>query len=142
MLDKSAPLRAAVAEHKLSFADPRMSAFVLIAPALGQALTDESMLLVKTPILVIGGTDDTVAPSETNAIRIAGKIRRARYEKVEGARHYSFLDECTKRGRRYVAVCKDAPGFDRVRAHDDVAKLAIGYFDETFSATPVAAALR
>jgi len=142
MLRKSAPLRATLAEHKISFADPRMSAFVLIAPALGQALTDESLLMIKTPILVVGGTQDNVAPSDTNAMRFAGKIRLARFEKIDGARHYSFLDDCTKRGKRYVPVCKDSPGYNRAQGHDDVAEQAIGYFDKTFSSTPVAAALR
>ncbi len=142
MLEKSAPLRAAIAGHKASFADPRISAFVLIAPALGQALTDDSLLTVATPILVIGGTQDTVAPPETNAKRIAGKIRRGRYEKIEGARHYSFLNECSKRGKRFVAVCKDAPGYSRFTGHNDAAELAARYFEETFAASAGASALR
>ncbi|MCB2112707.1 MAG: hypothetical protein KDD85_04070 [Parvularculaceae bacterium] len=140
MLDKSAPLRAALAEHRISFADPRMSAFVLIAPALAQALTDESLLSVKTDILVIGATNDDVAPAGTNARRLAGKMRRAQFETIEGAGHYSFLDECSKRGRRFVPVCRDAPGYDRVKGHDKVAGLAIGYFTDAFS-SPVAATL-
>lgn len=131
LLEEDPSLRVRLAEHTRSFADPRIKAFVLIAPALAQAFTDDSLLRIGAPVLIIGGDADTTAPISTNARRLAGKIRNSRMETVRGAQHYSFLDECAPKARRWVAACKDGPGVNRGAGHDEVADYAAKFFSGT-----------
>ncbi|MCB2098668.1 MAG: alpha/beta fold hydrolase [Parvularculaceae bacterium] len=142
MLKDNPALRVELAEHKGSFADPRIKSFVLIAPALAQALTDESLLTVTAPTLVIGASADEIAPPATNAKRIAGKFRRARYEEMDGARHYSFLNICAPKKMRRIRICRDAPGYDRSAGHDKVADLADQHFQQSFASQTSLDALR
>lgn len=134
MLQEEPSMRVALAEHKLSFKDSRIKSFVLIAPALAQAITDDSLLKISAPVLVIAGDADAVAPVETNASRFAKKIRTSQYQLIAGAQHYSFLDACSPKKSKRVAVCTDLPGFSRPAAHDEVATLAARFFRETTGA--------
>ena len=130
MLQETPSMRVAVAEHKLSFKDPRIKSFVLIAPAFAQAITDESLLKVSAPVLVIAGDGDEVAPAETNASRLAKKIRTSQYHSIAGAQHYSFLDGCSPKSAKRLDVCREARGVNRAALHDEVAGLAASFFGE------------
>ncbi len=130
MLKTDPVLRRRLTEQAGSFADPRIKSFVAIAPALAQAFTDESLRKVAAPIAIIGASADIVAPIETNAGRLSGKIFDAQLSTIEGATHYSFLDECTPRARRFLPVCKDGAAA-RADVHEAAAKIAIEHFRRT-----------
>ncbi|MFN0025096.1 MAG: alpha/beta hydrolase family protein [Parvularculaceae bacterium] len=127
MLADDAVLRRRLTEQGASYADPRIKSFVAIAPALAQAFTDDSLRKITAPIAIISAGADTVAPVATNAERLAGKIFDAKATTIDGAAHYSFLNECTPRGRRFLPICKDA-GAARADLHDRAATLAIEHF--------------
>jgi predicted dienelactone hydrolase len=131
LLGDDPSLRVRLGGHSRSFVDPRIKSFVLIAPALAQAFSDDSLLKISAPLLVIGGDADTTAPIATNAKRIADKVRNSRTETIRGARHYSFLDECAPKARRWIDACKDGPGVNRGAGHDEVADYAAKFFSET-----------
>ncbi len=131
MLDEDPSLRVRLAEHARSFADPRIKSFVLIAPAQAQAFSDDSLLKISAPLLVIAGDADAIAPAATNAKRIADKVRNSRMETIRGAQHHSFLDECAPKARRWVVACKDGPGVNRGAGHDEVADYAAEFFSGT-----------
>ena len=124
-------MRVTLAEHKASFKDPRIKSFVLIAPTMAQAVTDDSLLKITAPVLVIAGDADARAPIETNANRLAKKIRTSQFQNIAGARHNSFLDPCSKKGAKRLADCKDLKGFNRAAAHQQVAERAAQFFRET-----------
>ncbi|MEM9669639.1 MAG: alpha/beta fold hydrolase [Pseudomonadota bacterium] len=109
------------------FSDPRISTYVTLAPALIQALTDDSLKSLNQPILVIVGDGDRVAPLETNAKRLSDLAPTAGLRVVEGASHYTFLNPCTEQGQRFVPVCKDgAVSRDAIQA--DVIELVVEHF--------------
>lgn len=131
MLHDDPSLAVGVARHKLSFADPRIKSFILIAPALGQAITDESLLRIKAPVLILFGDADTIVPPAANAERIASKIRTSKFQSFKGAGHYVFLNECSPKARKSVGVCRDAPGVSRAEIHDEAARLASIHFSDS-----------
>ncbi|MEK7266250.1 MAG: prolyl oligopeptidase family serine peptidase [Pseudomonadota bacterium] len=131
MLQEAPSMRVTLAEHKASFKDPRIKSFVLIAPTMAQAVTDDSLLKITAPVLVIAGDADARAPIETNANRLAKKIRTSQFQNIAGARHNSFLDPCSKKGAKRLADCKDLKGFNRAAAHQQVAERAAQFFRET-----------
>jgi len=53
---------------------------------------------------------------------------------LPGASHYTFLNSCSARGRRFVDICRDARGVDREGAHDMVGDRAAAFFDSALSA--------
>ncbi|MEL6364926.1 MAG: prolyl oligopeptidase family serine peptidase [Pseudomonadota bacterium] len=118
---------------KAAYGDPRVKAVVALAPALGQMMSDDSLRAMETPLLVIGGGRDQVAPVATNARRIADEAPGATLTVIGDAGHYSFLNACTARGRRFVAVCRDAEGVDRSAVHDQAADMVIEHFRSAFA---------
>jgi len=130
MLEADPVLRRRLTEQGGEFADPRIKSFVAIAPTLAQAFTDESLRRVGAPLAVIGAATDNVAPITTNAERLSGKIFDAPLQVIDGATHYSFLNECIPRARRFVPVCKDGAA-SRADVHDEAAGIAIAHFRRT-----------
>jgi predicted dienelactone hydrolase len=123
-------VEASLATYAGSFRDKRIRAVVALAPALGQAFTPESLGAIDIPMLMIGGSADTIAPVKTNATYLADQISGARMVEIDGAVHYSFLNTCNERGIKYVPVCKDPQGVDRAQIHEQ----AVGHIREFFDA--------
>jgi predicted dienelactone hydrolase len=113
---------------KADYRDPRIGAVVAIAPAIAQMFTTDSLEAITVDMLVLVGDADDVAPAATNAERIAEHVQKARLETFPGATHYTFLNECTARGRRFVRVCRDGPSVNRAAVHDAAANAAIAHF--------------
>jgi predicted dienelactone hydrolase len=115
-----------------SYRDPRIKAVFAIAPALGGGFSARGLQDVRVPVHIVVGERDAVTPPATNAQRYARMIRGARVTILSGgAGHYTFLHECTERGRQILPICRDAPGVDRATVHETVAGLAIQFFDTT-----------
>lgn len=133
-LKEDPSLGAALSRHAQSFADRRIQSFALFAPALAQMITDDSLLRISAPVLVIAGGADATAPPPTNAKRFADKIRTSRFKSFDNVGHYAFLDECAPRAIKWIPVCKDADGVDRAALHDETAALAADFFRGGFAA--------
>jgi len=114
---------------KADYGDPRIGAIVAIAPAIAQIFTPDSLEAITVDMLVLVGDADSVAPAATNAERIVEYGQKTRLKIFSGATHYTFLNECTARGQRFVPVCRDETSVNRSAIHDAAANAAIGHFE-------------
>jgi len=120
-----------LARESDSYRDERISSFVVLAPALIQAFSPETLKEIDAPFLVISGTSDQVAPAATNADQLLNLIPGAHYMEIDGAGHYVFLNECSLKGRMFVLACKDSAGTSRARIHADVSEAVAAYLSST-----------
>lgn len=76
-------------------ADPRVSAILPISPATG-LLDDAALASIELPILVLGGTSDTIVPLDPNNVRAFEETAgRPRWRvDIEKAGHNSFTNIC------------------------------------------------
>ncbi len=121
-----------LAGHGKPFRDERVQAVVALAPALAQAFTDDSLKNINTPMLIISGSADKIAPTRTNASRLAEMIPDAELYEISGAGHYVFLNTCNKRGKKYVPICKDGDGIGRGQIHAEAVKQVSEFFADQF----------
>ncbi len=129
MLEEDPSLGNAFERAGDDYGDPRIDRVIAIAPAIGQAFSPEALAQVDLPVLIIVGSEDEVAPALSNAAYIEEHLTRGALEYVEGAGHYVFLSECTRRGLRHVPVCKDPEDIDRGEVHAQVIASALEFMD-------------
>jgi predicted dienelactone hydrolase len=123
-----------LARHAHPFLDTRIKATAALAPALGMAFTKESLSSIEIPVHIVVGESDTIAPSATNAKIIADSIGGAKLTVLKGGPgHYTFLNQCTSRGLRYVPICADTEGVDRAAIHAQTSELVLHHFNSAFS---------
>ncbi|TPV93178.1 MAG: alpha/beta fold hydrolase [Myxococcales bacterium FL481] len=123
--DPSVAMRRAESEG--DFSDSRIRSVVLLAPALGQAFSPESLANIQVPVLVIAGEDDRIAPSRTNAGPLAEWIPHAEFKSMRGANHYAFLNRCDRKRRRVVDLCGDG-ATPRHQVHAETIELVANHF--------------
>ncbi len=116
-----------------SYHDKRISAMVVLAPALGWIFEEKSLEKIRIPVMIIAPEKDDVVPIEHNAKVFAKKIARANLQVLAGdANHYVFLNRATLLGKRVIEsrYCEDPSSIDRKKIHDDLAKNAVLFFDD------------
>lgn len=113
-----------------SYRDARIRAIFAMAPALGPAVTPESLGAIAVPAAVVAGEQDSIVPVGANARYYAAQIPRAQLTIFPGGvDHYTFLDVCTDAGRSTLpALCVDRPGVDREAVHNATIELAAKFF--------------
>jgi predicted dienelactone hydrolase len=113
-----------------SFRDKRIKRVFAIAPALGSGFTRTGLRKINIPVFIVIGQDDKVTPLETNARRYSTLIKGAKLKVLPGGiGHYTFLAECNAHGKAVLDICRDAAGIDRVVVHQQVAQLALVFFN-------------
>jgi predicted dienelactone hydrolase len=111
------------------FSDDRIGAVFAIAPALGFTLTDESLREIRTPVEMVVGDDDRIAPAKENAGYVHSEVRGAKLTVLPHVQHYTFLDVCTAEGKAKLgAYCEDHAEVDREAVHEKVAGMAVAFF--------------
>ena len=130
MLRSNPMLTRQMDEHKNDYRDPRIRAVVALAPALGQALTEESLSEIDIPYITIVGDDDPIAPTATNANHLAKHITNAQIHILGKSNHYVFLNRCNKRGLKYVPLCKEPADAPKAVAHQETIKLVTKFFGQ------------
>ena len=133
MLKTDAELALRMSEHSSDFRDVRVNAVVALAPALSQALTEESLSDISIPYFTIVGAMDKTVPPATNAIRHATYIPESRSHILSKSDHYVFLNKCNQRGKRFVPICKEPSDAPRALAHMQVVELVSDFFNETLN---------
>ena len=116
-----------------SFRDNRISAMVVMAPALGWLFAEDSLEKISIPIYIIAPEKDQIVPAEKNAMIFAKKIARSSLKILYGdADHYVFLNRATAVGKRFLDAkyCEDSATIDRKKLHEELAKNTIVFFDE------------
>ena len=85
---------------------PAVQAVFAMAPVLVQALDPTSLAHMHTPVHIVLGDADTVAPPTTNGLVAAKAIPGAELQRLPGVGHYDFLSSCTAAAQTVVPQCK------------------------------------
>lgn len=112
-----------------SYADPRIKAAFVMAPAMKVAMTTDSLKSIETPVHIVVGEQDDQAIPEYNAKPIAALIPGATLEILPKVTHYTFLPTCNEQGNRdFRMLCTSPSGVDRDSVHQHVARMAVDFF--------------
>lgn len=105
-----------------------------IAPAIVQAFDPASLTSMTTPVSIILGEADPVAPPHTNGGAAARMIPRAQLKALPGVGHYDFLSTCTPAAmKRDVPLCRDLQ-VSQGQTHFEALQAAISFFARTLGA--------
>jgi len=77
-----------------------------MAPAIVQALDPASLRTLTTPVAIVLGEADTVAPPHTNGGVAARAIPRAQLKALPNVGHYDFLSTCSDQARATIPLCR------------------------------------
>lgn len=116
-----------------SYKDSRVSAFFLMAPALGFLFDAKSLECIREPIYIVAPEGDQIVPLETSPKLLAKTVQRAIYNLIPGAaNHYIFLNEVTKGGKMILdkALAFDPPNVDRKKVHEELGVAAVLFFKD------------
>jgi len=128
--DTDTVVRESLRQAGAPYKDRRIKAVFAIAPALGSGFTESGLRPVDVPVQIVVGKADVITPPRTNAQRYASLIHGARLTVLpDGVGHYTFLHECTPRGREALPICRDAAGVNRRAVHESVRELALTFFN-------------
>ena len=99
-----------------------------IAPALVQAFDPAGLKAMSTPVAIILGEADPVAPPHTNGGAAARAIPRAQMKTLPGVGHYDFLATCSPAAMaRAVALCRDL-AVPQGQTHFEALQMALNFF--------------
>ena len=113
------------------YRDSRVSAMVVMAPALGWLFDEKSLEKIEIPVMIVASEKDDIAPPEKNAAIYAKKITRASFKMLPEANHYVYLNRASIVGKRFLEkrYCEDPASIDRKQVHEDIASGALDFFD-------------
>jgi predicted dienelactone hydrolase len=100
---------AFAAQAKLAGDDysiPGIKAVFLMAPGAIEAITPASLRGLKTPVSILLGDADPVAPPRSNGVLAARLLPNATLKILHDVGHYDFLADCTAAGRQQVPLCQ------------------------------------
>jgi predicted dienelactone hydrolase len=95
--------------------DERVVGIIALDPALGHAVSEQSLKSIKVPTLVIGSLENDFLPYSTHSKYYANHIQGANLVGIkQGAGHFVYIDKCdSDQEVKGVALCKDREGVDR-----------------------------
>lgn len=102
-----------------NYRDPRVRKIVLLDPALGPALVEQSMAGSRIPALVVGARHDDFLPWSSHGAHYAAAIPHAKTLLLDGNEgHFVFLSVC-HHGTKVngIPLCIDKAGVDRTAVH-------------------------
>jgi len=103
---KTPPL-AALAKHAGDdYAIPDVRAVFVMAPGAIEAIAPSSLHALDTPIGILLGDADPVAPPASNGRLAATLLPHATLKVLPGVGHYDFLADCTALGVEHEPLCK------------------------------------
>jgi predicted dienelactone hydrolase len=125
--------QASLRDAGKSYRDKRIRAVFAMAPALGPAVTPESLGGIAIPVEIVAGSEDAIVPVASSAQYFAANIPGAKLTLFSyGVGHYTFLSSCSEQGRTTLpALCQDATGVDRDEIHALTINLAVAFFART-----------
>jgi predicted dienelactone hydrolase len=123
-----------ISQASQSYHDPRVRAAFAIAPALGPAFIPESLRSITTPVAIVVGAEDRLAPVRSNARMFANVIPGATLTVLPDVGHYTFLAVCTDAGRKaQPQLCNADSRVDRGTIHQRIVDTAADFFDRTLN---------
>ena len=103
-----------------------------IAPAIVQTFDPASLKADETPVAIILGDADPVAPPDTNGRVAARDLPHVELKELRGVGHYDFLATCTPAGVAAIPVCADKVAQDPT--HQAAIDMALAFFAKTIGA--------
>ena len=133
---RTAPVEAFPPEATASYADPRVSAIVLLDPAAGPGYSVESLAAIDVPTLVIGSQDNDFLPFTHHAGRYAQLIPNAALVRLShGEGHFVYLNACVSDiAANGVPLCIDRAGVNRQGVHERLAPDVLRFLQRTIGA--------
>jgi predicted dienelactone hydrolase len=98
-----------------------------MAPAIVQAIDPASLAAMNTPVAIILGDIDPVAPPHTNGGAAARAIPRAQLKVLPGVGHYDFLSTCSPPARQAVPLCRNI-AVPQGQSHFEALQMALNFF--------------
>lgn len=118
--EKETPKQAGHVGHKFAPGlDSRVTAIIMLDPAMGPASTKASMNSVKVPTLIIGSQNNDFLPFEYHAKSYAHNIPNAKLVALNGGEgHFVYINACENNYKaRGVSLCQDRQGVNRAQVH-------------------------
>ncbi|MCF7750525.1 hypothetical protein KQ945_07185 [Bacillus subtilis subsp. subtilis] len=116
---------------------PGVRAAFLMAPAIVQAFTPDTLARLSEPLSIVLGDADGVAPPSTNGNMLATHATQATLRTLPDVGHYDFLAACTPLGRQRIpALCP--PPVSQAAAHAAAIEQALQLFAQTLAPSPAA----
>ena len=109
---------------------PEVRAVFLIAPAIVQAFTPDSLTRLRMPVAIVLGDQDVVIPAHTNGGLVARAIPGAEFKVLSGVGHYDFLSGCTSAAMAMISVCGDLR-VAQEDTHHAALQMAFSFFSRT-----------
>ena len=118
-----------------SYRDARISAAVLLDPAAGPGYSEATLANVKTPVLVVGSTDNDFLPFEHHAVRYAALLANATLINLDsGEGHFVYINSCNSDLAVHgVPLCVDRVGVDREAVHARLAPRILIFLRDAFA---------
>jgi predicted dienelactone hydrolase len=118
--------------------DPRISAAVIAAPALGFSFSPEGLAAIKAAIQLWRGDSDELLPHPRHAQNVyEGLPTKPEYHVVPNAGHFAFLAPCTPMAESVAPeICRDPAGFDRAAFHREFNAAVVTFFKAKLPARP------
>ncbi|MFK2876640.1 alpha/beta hydrolase family protein [Rhodanobacter hydrolyticus] len=102
-----APAMAALAKHAGDdYAIPGVRAVFVMAPGGIEAMAPASLHTLDTPVSILLGEADPVAPPASNGKLAATLLPHATLKALPGVGHYDFLADCTAQGQQQEPICQ------------------------------------
>jgi predicted dienelactone hydrolase len=120
-------LAAEVARARDDHTIPEVRAAFVIAPAIVQALTPDSLARLRMPVGVVLGDADAVIPAHSNGGAAARAIPGAELKVLSGVGHYDFLATCSPAAMVQVPACQNLR-VPQDRAHEGALRAAFSFF--------------
>lgn len=116
-------------------ADPRITAYVLIAP-LGAWFSREELQKIRLPMQIYVGDQDSVLSPQDNAIYVANSLTTmTELSVLTGVGHFTFLAPCSRELQRsQPRLCTDGANVDRVALHQKINAEIAAFFFKTQAA--------
>jgi len=110
--------------------DPRVTAAVIAAPALGHTFTKEGLAAVIEPIQLWRAENDRITPNKWSADVVETALPNPPDDHpVPLAGHFSFLAPCSEALAKVAPeICNDDQGFDRVAFHRQFNQALVDFF--------------
>ncbi len=130
----SAKVQHSLARQGDNFRVDNVKAAVAIGAAVIHAFEPASLMAVKTPTMLMVGSEDRIAPNRYNSAYAHDLMPNSELVVIDGARHYSFLSECTEHGSTALpALCDDEGFIRRADAHQAVINKVLPFLQQHLS---------
>lgn len=118
-------------ESQLSFADPRIKAFVLLTPATF-VFPSESLQEIKAPVALVVSEDDEVLPHREHGQRLITSLQPEKVKLFHKTSHYAFLNRVSPAAKAHIppSLSSDAIEASRPQLHQEVSQFTLDFFSD------------